>query len=390
MRIIIIAIGIFAAASVVAQEDSCGVVLERAAANISYRFGTATSASTQANALCDERYEKMSSSEQQGLDASYKLFSASYSTGSSYLKEYRSKYCSSGRSSFFASSQSTDYSSQVYDASVAAWRDCKQMQTANVLISPARSPDDRGVTVSIAYRGPGNAQLTGVMIQPALSFSCTNVGSASIVGPIAVPLSNDFKSFQCTRNVRSGIGVGEYSADGATITITTSATPRPFMMYFPPVSSPDIQVTTASALQQNINELQRRMQALSRGRVVALRGTSQSKSEAPFTASDVLANSLLASSPVNSSITLPVSGDYSASSNIAVCATGSTEYIQSHILLNSRKISSATNRAQECGSATATVSFTAKRGDTLLGMCNTNQGITATCELFLTLVQQRD
>ena len=48
---------------VIAQNDPCQMVIERAAVNLDYRFGTATSSSTQADALCDERYERMSDSQ---------------------------------------------------------------------------------------------------------------------------------------------------------------------------------------------------------------------------------------------------------------------------------------------------------------------------------------
>lgn len=255
MRASIVVLFFLVSSSVFADEDACGVVLERAAANISYRFGSATSASTQANALCDERYDKMSSSEQQGLDASYKLFSASYSSAGSSLKEYRSKYCSSGRSSFFSASQSTEYSSQIYDASVAAWRDCRAMQSANVIISPVRTPDDRSVTVSIAYRGAGTARLTGVRISPKDSFSCTADGGKAISGPVDQKLSGDSFSFDCIRIVQPGSGPGGFSADAASITVTTSATTRPFMLYFPAVANPDIRTENAVQLRKSIDDL---------------------------------------------------------------------------------------------------------------------------------------
>ncbi|MEG0604474.1 MAG: hypothetical protein RR487_08200 [Acinetobacter sp.] len=259
MRSAIVILSLLVSNSVFAEEDTCDGVLERAAANISYRYGSATSASTQANALCDERYDRMSSAEQQGLDASYKLFSASYSSAGSSFKEYRSKYCSYGRSSFFSTSQSTEYSSQVYDASVAAWRDCKAMQSANVIISPVRTPDDRSVTVSIAYRGAGTARLTGVRISPKGSFSCIADGGKNIFGPINQQLSGDSFSFDCTRSVQPGIGPGGFSADAASITVTTSATTRPFMLYFPAVANPDIRTDNANQLRKFIGELNSRV-----------------------------------------------------------------------------------------------------------------------------------
>lgn len=247
--------------SVFADEDPCSIVLERAAANISYRFGSATSSATQANALCDERYEKMSSTEQEGLEASYKLFAASYSTAGSSLKEYRSKYCNSGRSSYFSASQSTDYSSQIYDASIAAWRDCKFMQSANVIISPVRAPDDRSVTFSIAYRGPGTAKLKGISISPKNSFICTGEGDKRISGHPDQKLSGDSFSFDCERNVKLGRGPNEFSANAASITVTTTATTRPFMLYFPAVTSPDIRTENAFKLNKSIDDLNSRLNA---------------------------------------------------------------------------------------------------------------------------------
>ena len=264
MRVLIIFLCYLFSNGVFAQEDACAVVLERAAANISYRFGSATSASTQANALCDERYDMMSSAEKEGLDASYKLFSASYSSSGSSLKEHRSKYCSSGKSSFFATSQSTDYSSQIYDASVAAWRDCRAMLSANVIISPVRTPDDRSVTVSIAYRGPGAARLTGVRISPKDSFSCLADGNKGISGPVDQMLSGDSFSFDCTRSVQAGAGPGGFSADAASITVTTSATTRPFMLYFPPVANPDIRTDNANQLQKAVDELKASLNAVAK------------------------------------------------------------------------------------------------------------------------------
>ena len=227
------------------QEDTCIGVLEKAASNISYRFGSDAAASTQAIALCDERYEKMSSSEKEGLEASFKVFSASYSSAGSSLNEYRSKYCSASASTFFSTSQSTDYSSQIYDASISAWRDCKYMESANVLISPVRTPDDRSVTFSIAYRGPGSARLTGVRISPKDSFSCIADGGKNIAGAVSQKLSGDSFSFDCTREVKLGSGPGGFSADSSSITVTTSATTRPFLLYFPAVAHPD--VTTENA-----------------------------------------------------------------------------------------------------------------------------------------------
>lgn len=261
MRIPVLVVGLLAANVAFSQEDTCSVVLERAAANISYRFGSATSASTQANVLCDERYEKMSTSEQQGLEASYKVFSASYSSAGSSLKEYRSKYCSAGASSFFSTSQSTDYSSQIYDASISAWRDCKAMQSANVIISPVRTPDDRSATVSIAYRGPGTARLTGIRISPKNSFSCIADGGVSIAGPVDQKLTGDSFSFDCTRAVKPGAGPGGFSADAASITVTTSVTTRPFMLYFPAVANPDVATDNAARLQKAIEELSNRFNA---------------------------------------------------------------------------------------------------------------------------------
>jgi hypothetical protein len=255
MRAWIIVLCFFVSNSVFAEEDACSVVLERAATNISYRFGSATSASTQADALCDERYDKMSTSDQQGFEASYKLFSASYSSAGSSLKEYRSKYCRSGSSSFFATSQSTDYSNQIYGASVEAWRDCKAMQSANVIISPVRTPDDRSVTISIAYRGHGSARLTGVRISPQDSFSCLAEDGVSISGSVDKTLSGDSFSFDCTRTVKLVAEPGGFSADAASITVTTSATTRPFMLYFPAVANPDIRTDNATQLRKSIDEL---------------------------------------------------------------------------------------------------------------------------------------
>lgn len=246
-----------------AEEDTCSVVLERAAANISYKFGSDTSTSTQANSLCDERYEKMSTSEQQGLEASYKLFSASYSSAGSSLKEYRSKYCNAGASTFFAASQSTAYSRQIYDASIAAWRDCKAMQNAGVIISPVRTPDERSVTVSIAYRGHGSARLTGVRISPKDSFSCIADGGGKVSGPVNQQINGDSFSFDCTRTVLPGSGPGGFSADAASITITTSATTRPFMLYFPAVASPDVTTDNATRLRKSIDELSSSINATS-------------------------------------------------------------------------------------------------------------------------------
>ena len=248
---------------VLSEEDTCNVVLERAAANISYRFGSATSVSTQANALCDENYKKMSTSGRQGLEASYKLFSASYSSAGSSLKEYRSKYCSSGVSTFFSTSKSTDYSSQIYDASIIAWRDCMAMRSANVIISPVRTPNDRSVIVSVAYRGPGLARLTGVLISPKDSFSCIADGGKEIAGPVDQQLTGDSFSFSCNRTVMAGTGPGGFSADAASITITTSATTRPFMLFFPAVASPDVATDNAEHLRESIAVLSNRNDSLS-------------------------------------------------------------------------------------------------------------------------------
>lgn len=276
MRVSIVVLCLLVSNTVFAGEDGCEVVLERAAANISYRFGSAISSSTQANALCDERYDKMSEVDQQGLDASYKLFSASYSSAGSSLKEYRSKYCSSGRSSFFSSSQSTEYSNQIYDASVVAWRDCKAMQSANVIISPVRTPDDRSVTVSIAYRGGGTARLTGVRISPKDAFSCTADGGKSISGPVDQKLSGDSFSFHCIRSVQPGAGPGGFSADAAAITVTTSATTRPFMLYFPAVANPDIKTDNATQLRKSVDDLNSRLNATSNAFQVRFDGLTNS------------------------------------------------------------------------------------------------------------------
>lgn len=253
---------VLASFHVMAEEDSCGIVLDRAAANISYRFGSATAASTQANSLCDEKYDKMSASEQQGLEAQYEVFKGSYSSAGTSLKEFRSKYCTSGKSTFFSTSQSTEYSSQIYESSVAAWRDCKAMQIANVIISPVRTPDDRSVVFSIAYRGPGDAKLTGVRVSPKSAFSCTGDGGKKLVGSTNVPLNGNSYSLDCIRVVTPGKGPNAFTADASSITITTSASSRPLMLYFPAVANPDLPSDNAVKLRTALSKAEERIQSL--------------------------------------------------------------------------------------------------------------------------------
>lgn len=386
MRVLILILCLLVSNNVFADEDACNGVLERAAANISYKFGSSTSTSTQANALCDERYDKMSTSEQQGLDASYKLFSASYASAGSTLKEYRSKYCSSGTSSFFAASQSTDYSRQIYDASIAAWRDCKAMQSANVIISPVRPPDDRSAIFSIAYRGPGTAKLTGVHISPKDSFSCTADGGKSISGPINQQITGDSFSFDCERIVKLGKEPGEFSADASSITVTTSATVRPFMLYFPAVSNSDITTERASLILKTIDELRNRIDLYASKGVVSISGNVSNKDDKAFKVDNVISNTLLGVSPQDSNITIPVSGNYIAASTVNTCISGSIGYVSSSIVLNGKKIASAVNEAKECGSAVATTSVYAQKGDVISGICTINQGVSSSCLFSLALI----
>lgn len=262
MRALLFLAFIFVCSQARSEEDSCSIVLDRAAANISYRFGTSTAASTQANSLCDERYDKMSSSEQKGIDAQYEVFKASYSSAGASLKEYRSKYCTSGQSSFFSTTQSNEYSSQIYHASVAAWRDCEEMKSANVLISPVRTPDDRSVVFSITYRGPGNAKVTGVRISPKAAFKCTGENGKPLNGATDVPLNNNSYSIDCTRIVTAGKGPGAFTADASSITITTSATHRALMLFFPAVANPDLATDNATKIRAALNEAEAKIKSL--------------------------------------------------------------------------------------------------------------------------------
>ena len=121
------------------------------------------------------------------------------------------------------------------------------------------------------------------------------------------------------------------------------------------------------------------------GSLTITSGSFNSKVASAFVVGQVISNSLLLADPSTSNVTAPATGNYIASTTVRTCTSGSRGYINSFVLLNGNQLANSFNEANECGSAVATVSFYAIKGDIISGMCSINQGVVSQCSFSLSL-----
>ena len=128
------------------------------------------------------------------------------------------------------------------------------------------------------------------------------------------------------------------------------------------------------------------MQAEAAGVLTIKSGPFYNVPISPFSVGTVVSNTLLKNSPADSNITIPVSGNYIATTSVYVCTGGSWGYVNSYVYLNGNQVANAVNTSKECGTAAATASVYAKAGDIISGRCAINQGILAQCSFSLALI----
>ena len=178
-----------------AQADECVAVLQLTGNNITIRESKDASTSAIAQQFCDEKYQFASSSERQSIEASYKVFSASYGSAASSVDEFRSKYCSAGQQTFTSDRSVSEYARQSYAAAVEAWKSCDQQRKANVLIVPAG--DEHSITYTITNRTGHPEDLTAVISSPPSAFSCRAISAhdaPTITGSARFPLAPGSRS----------------------------------------------------------------------------------------------------------------------------------------------------------------------------------------------------
>lgn len=117
---------------------------------------------------------------------------------------------------------------------------------------------------------------------------------------------------------------------------------------------------------------------LSRG--ISISGTSTGWTT--FPASVVQANTLLASNPPNSQITIPFSGNYFITSAQYTCTPGTT-YAGTTIYINGVSVAAGVSYPNSCDSGTASVFKILAVGDIVTATCGDNGGRSTTCYLTI-------
>ena len=124
-----------------------------------------------------------------------------------------------------------------------------------------------------------------------------------------------------------------------------------------------------------------------RGATVTVAGTRAATSLGAFAVSGTYANTLLASNPTTSSVTIPRNGTYEVTMIGSLCDTGANGYVSSSINVNGTQKISVPNLANSCGSSTAQLTFALNAGDVVAGNCANGQGMTMSCFMTVTQLQ---
>ncbi len=124
-----------------------------------------------------------------------------------------------------------------------------------------------------------------------------------------------------------------------------------------------------------------------RGSTVTVTGTRGGTTLAAFAVSTTYANTLLASNPTTSSVTVPRNGTYDVTVIGALCDTGANGYVSTSINVNGAQKISVPNLANSCGSSTAKLTFALAAGDVVTGNCANGQGMTMSCFMTVTQLQ---
>lgn len=366
--------------------------------NISQSVSDTDTAAAAFRNICTYDYSSSSSAEQNAMNIGVNYLDyigldfGSSGSGSTTSEKIRS-YCEWWNSQSAYRNYASENTSTIYQGALDAWTQCLALESSGIKTDISPTPDSTAVIVRMWNSTGNQTNFTG-LFQPQLGkATCklakgdgsptleANENTKFVLGPSA-------STFSCTRKniIDPKSKQAYYPATRLTFAVASTNQINVDLpaLKLATVSTSEIKnlMTKVSGLQTSINNhIKKSTGVLSIFGSAAVVGISSA-----FKVKGVTSNTLLATTPSNSNITVETAGNYIATMSMNICTTGANTPMSADVVLNGVIVVHQTGHANACGSIVATSAIYAKSGDVISGKCEVNQNIDNTCRFTLALV----
>lgn len=387
MKSLILCIAVLCATNASAQECLSVIALSK---TVSITLSDKETVENNARNFCNSYSSGRTSASGASIGSSYKFLSATFGKSDVSAEAVASKYCDASQINNAAKDAYKQYVENISPNAYSAYAQCLAMSQADLSFNvDVNSIISKQFSMSAAFSSKvsGN-QSAKVDVSASDGIMCTWRNTLGSEVTLTSPSST---ILDCRRNSGDEKGF-------VTLVRTDASNVKPLTIPWPAYDAQGNKLDSIARLQDKIDDVENSVAITDKlvailGKSLVLSDNNFSKSLAsPFDARLVTYNTLLPSSPGSSSIKVPYSGYYLATTAVYVCASGSREYISAFVIHNDKSVASSVNRANECGSAVASIVLKAKSGDIISGQCSINQnGVAGSCSLSLAIVGlQRD
>lgn len=387
MKSLMLCITLLCAADASAQECLSVIALSK---TVSTTVSDKETVENNARNFCNSYSSGRTSASGTNFGASYKFLSATFGKSNASAETVASKYCDASQTNNAAKDAYKQYVENISPNAYSAYAQCLAMSQADLSFNvDANSiiPKQFSMSAAFSSKVSGN-QSAKVDVSASDGITCawrnTSGSEVTLESPSSAILD-------CRRDSGGERGF-------VTLVRTDATNVKPLTLQWPAYDAQGNKLDTIARLQDRIDAIESSISTTDQfveiiGRSLVLTDTTfLNNSASPFEAKLVTYNTLLPSRPDSSNINVPYAGYYLATTTVYVCTSGSREYISAFVNHNDKSVASSVNRANECGSAVASIVLKAKSGDIISGQCSINQkGVKGACSFSLAIIGlQRD
>ncbi len=239
----------------------CDGILRHGLRNIQVSKSTEASVATKYFNHCNKDFSSMSDEQMGSVEVEVFGYGGGGGSISRKQREERlGEWCKTNSSTAKSHKSAYEESQLIYGDAVAAWNNCNELSSQDVIITPFISPDALDVDFSLQYRGPTKSGVKFYGVKPK-GFSCDVIvpgGDGTVdfdpksppeIGPEAISIS-------CERDdpVTEKIGDQEYTVvPRGLITVKTAS--YPLQVFFPKEYIPSLPDQRADLLEKEVESL---------------------------------------------------------------------------------------------------------------------------------------